>query len=85
MVYYSIRTGRSAERELRGIPKTDLARILRRILALAADPHPPGCMRLSGAEGWRIRQGDWRVIYRVDDATRAVLIVKVGHRREVYR
>ena len=85
MASYSLRVSRSAERELRGIPKPDLERILKRIRALADDPRPHGCVRLSGAPGYRVRQGDWRVIYEVDDLVRAVKIIKVGHRREVYR
>ena len=82
---YSVRIGRTAERELRDISKSDLDRILRRIRSLGADPRPSGCMKLSGADGYRIRQGDWRVIYLVDDAARRVDVVKIGHRREVYR
>ena len=85
MASYSLRIIRSAERELRAIAEADVARILNRIQSLADDPGPLGCMKLSGAEGWRIRQGDWRVVYRVDDAAREVLVGKVGHRREVYR
>ena len=85
MASYSLHLSRSAERELREIPKPDLGRVWRRIRTLEGTPRPPGCMKLAGAEGYRIRQGDWRVIYQVDDETEQVSVVKIGHRREVYR
>jgi mRNA interferase RelE/StbE len=56
-----------------------------RIRKLAEDPRPPGSEKLSGQDRYRIRQGDHRVVYAVDDERRAVEIVKIGHRREVYR
>ena len=82
---YSLRIEARAERELRYVPKRDAERIVRRILALREDPRPSGCMRLSGADGYRIRQGDWRVIYLVDDTACRVDVIKIGNRREVYR
>ncbi len=85
MASYNVHLSRSAERELRGVPPPDLMRIWRRIRALEGDPRPPGCMKLAGAEGYRIRQGDWRVVYLVDDTVRRVDVVKIGHRREIYR
>lgn len=85
MVSYRVLLARSAERELRRVPGPDLPRLVRRIAALGGEPRPGGCMKLSGVEGWRIRQGDWRVVYQIDDAAREVRVVKVGHRREVYR
>ena len=53
--------------------------------ALADDPRPLGCEKLSGREGYRIRVGEWRAIYRVDDQQRRVDVVRVAHRRDVYR
>lgn len=85
MASYSVHLSRSAERELRGVPPPDRMRVWRRIRELEEDPRPSGCMKLAGAEGGRIRQGDWRVIYLADDASREVRIVRIGHRREVYR
>jgi len=85
MDVYSLQIETRAERELRQVPKRDAERLVRRILVLQKDPRPPGCMKLAGADGYRIRQGDWRVIYQVDDTAREIRIVKVGHRREVYR
>ena len=85
MGVYSLRIEARAERDLQGVPGPDLARIVHRIQALQKDPRPRGCMKLAGAEGYRIRQGDWRVIYQVDDEARQVSVVKIVYRREVYR
>lgn len=82
---YSVVIKRSAERELRKIPKQDLRRVVARIQGLTREPHPPGCERLSGQERYRVRQGDYRIVYAVDDEARTVEVVKIGHRREVYR
>jgi mRNA interferase RelE/StbE len=80
----SVVVKRSVERELRAVPKADLDRLVRRIRSLAEDPRPPGSETLSGQDRYRVRQGDYRVVYAVDDE-RIVEIVKIGHRREVYR
>ena len=85
MARYSITVKRSATRELRRIPKRDLRRVAKRIRSLATEPRPCGCEKLSAQERYRVRQGDYRVVYSVDDAERVVCVVKVGHRREVYR
>lgn len=82
---YSLVLKRSAERELRKVPKEDLRRITDRIRELANNPRPIGSEKLSGQDRYRIRQGDYRIVYAVDDASRVVEVVKVGHRREVYR
>jgi mRNA interferase RelE/StbE len=82
---YRLQIKRSAERELRGTPKPDMARIVRRIEKLAEDPRPPGCEKLFDTECHRIRQGDYRILYTVDDKQRFVEIYKIGHRREVYK
>jgi mRNA interferase RelE/StbE len=66
--------------------KADRRRIVGRIQALAAEPRPSGSEKLSGHnDRYRVRQGNYRVVYSIDDAQRIVLIVKVGHRRDVYR
>jgi len=75
----------SAVKELEGIPRRHRQRIVNRIHGLAATPRPAGCERLSGQDRYRVRQGPFRVVYAVDDQSRTVLVVKVGHRREVYR
>ena len=82
---YSVVIKRSAERELRKIPKQDLRRVVTRIQGLAREPRPPGCEKMSGEERYRVRQGDYRIVYAVDDEARTVEVVKIGHRREVYR
>jgi len=82
---YSVEVRLSAVKELDGIPQEDLARVAARIQTLADTPRPPGCEKLSGQERYRVRQGDYRILYEVDDSRRTVTIVKVGHRREVYR
>jgi mRNA interferase RelE/StbE len=85
MASYSVFLKRTAEKELRALPKADIERVVRRIRSLAAEPRPAGCEKLSGEEKFRIRQGNWRVVYEVDDAAGRVEVVKIGHRREVYR
>ena len=82
---YSVRFNRSAEKELRSVPKPDLRRLVAKLAKLASDPRPAGSTKLAGSEHYRIRQGDWRAIYEVDDEKRTVIVVKIGHRREVYR
>lgn len=75
----------SVEKDLQRIPRTDLQRIYQRIRLLCVEPRPPGCEKLAGVNGYRVRQGDYRILYRVDDEARVVEIFKVGHRREIYR
>jgi len=82
---YNLVTKKSAERELRAIPKQDMRRVVTGIQGLAQQPRPAGCEKLSGQERYRVRQGDYRIIYAVNDELRTVEIVKIGHRREVYR
>jgi mRNA interferase RelE/StbE len=85
MAEYKLLFRRSVAKDLRSVPKKDLARILRRIRALAANPRPPGCEKLSGGEYYRVRQGVYRIIYTVSDEEVCVVVVKVAHRREAYR
>lgn len=82
---YSLRMKRNAEKELRAIPKVELPKVVARIHALAADPRPPGSQKMAGESRYRVRQGDYRVLYTIDDMEKVVEIVKIGHRREVYR
>ncbi|MCK5805009.1 MAG: type II toxin-antitoxin system RelE/ParE family toxin [Lentisphaeria bacterium] len=85
MAGYSIFFRKSVERDLSRIPKRELARLMERIQALTTDPRPRGCEKLSGRERYRVRQGRYRVIYSVQDEELTVWIVKVGHRKDVYR
>ena len=82
---YKIRIKPSAVKELEALPNKDLSRVVRRIQGLANNPRPPGCEKLSREEKYRVRQGSYRVVYAISDDERTVVVVKVGHRREVYR
>ena len=87
MAGYRLLIKQSAAREIEALgQKKDRQRIVNRIAALASEPRPAGSEKLAGAEGrYRVRQGQFRIVYAVDDATRTIEVVKVGHRREVYR
>ena len=85
MASYKLRIKPSAARELEAVPKKLRGQIIAKIRRLATDPRPPGSEKLSGEEKYRLRQGDYRVLYSIEDSARAVTIVKLGHRREVYR
>lgn len=82
---YSLSLAKSAERELRALPKSDRLRVIQRMKGLAKNPRPTDRQKISDQECYRVRQGDYRIVYAVDDTARTVNIVKVGHRREVYR
>ena len=85
MASYELVFKRSVAKDLRALPKPHVKRILRRISSLADDPRPPGCEKLSGLERYRIRQGSYRIVYEIEDTRLIVLIVRIGHRRDVYR
>ena len=74
-----------AQKELQRIPQEDYERVREAMRALAHHPRPTGCLALTGRAGWRIRVGDYRVIYEIDDTQHTVTILHVGHRRDVYR
>ncbi|MDD3953067.1 MAG: type II toxin-antitoxin system RelE/ParE family toxin [Lentisphaeria bacterium] len=82
---YKIFFKKSVEKDLRSIPKKDLKKILTRIEALAQEPRPQGYEKLSGQEKYRIRQSTYRIIYSIQDQELTVWVVKVGHRKDVYR
>jgi len=84
MEKYRVFLRKSAADELGRIPKKDLSRVIERIRSLENDARPPGCEKLSALERYRVRQGDYRIIYGVDDDARTLDIVKIGHRSEVY-
>jgi mRNA interferase RelE/StbE len=76
----------SAAKELRAIPnKRDRQRIVKRILGLKTDPRPPGSQKLSGRERYRIRQGQYRIVYGIEKDELVVYVIKIGHRKDVYR
>lgn len=85
MAVYSIFFKDSVRKELDAIPTVYLRRIMERIGQLADNPRPVGSEKLSGQEKYRIRQGSYRIIYSIHDSQVTVWVVKIGHRREVYR
>ena len=83
---YRIEVTKSAAKDIRAISrKADRQRVVARIGALAEDPRPPGCTKLSGKDAYRVRQGAYRILYTIADDVLIVEVVKVGHRRDVYR
>ncbi len=85
MARFELRFKPSVAKDLRGISKTEARRLLKRMEALRDDPRPAGCEKLTGRELYRIRQGAYRIVYSVDDAYVVIEVIKVGHRRDVYR
>ena len=86
MEKYKVSIKRSAVKEIEAIPqKKERQRIIRRIGQLANDPRPPGSKKLSGHDKYRIRQGSYRIVYSIADSELIVVVVKVGHRKDVYR
>jgi mRNA interferase RelE/StbE len=82
---YSLQIKPSAAKELEGLPLRDRRRAVSRIQRLAAEPRPVGAEKLSGQEKYRIRQGDYRILYLIDDVETSVTVVRVAHRNEAYR
>lgn len=85
MANYTVDVRRSAVKEIGDLPKRECVAIVGKIQALARDPRPHGSEKLSGDDKYRLRHGDYRVVYEIDDARKKVTIVRVAHRREVYR
>lgn len=85
MSSYRVALGSSAEKELHRLPKKLIARIVPRLENLASTPRPPGCKKLQGGDReWRIRVGDYRIVYVIDDAAKTIDVTRIAHRREVY-
>lgn len=83
---YRILFTRRAERDLNALPASDQVRIGRRIDALASNPRPRGAKKLSGSEDfYRVRSGVYRVVYRIEDRVITVTVIRIGHRRDIYR
>ena len=86
MALYELLIKPSAVKELKAIKtKKDRRRITRKIQSLAEQPRPPGCKKLSGRNLYRIRQGNYRVVYEIQDSQLIVYVIKIGDRREIYR
>jgi len=82
---YAVEIKPSARKELEALPDHVLSRVVRKIQSLSDNPRPAGCKKLKGYKDlWRIRVGDWRVVYIIDDAVRVVSVTRIAHRREVY-
>ena len=82
---YSVALRSRASRETRRLDRQTLARISKAIDTLGDNPRPPGCLKVKNAEGlWRIRVGDWRIGYEIDDEARTVTVITIGHRSEFY-
>jgi mRNA interferase RelE/StbE len=82
---YKIYIKPTAVKELQKIPKRDVSRIIDKIRSLSSNPRPPGCEKLSSDEKYRVRQGRYRIIYSIEDEKLVVLVIKIGHRKDVYR
>lgn len=81
---YSISILRRAQKELGRLEKLDYQRVRDAIFLLAEQPRPNNCKKLVGREGWRLRIGDLRVIYEIDDKSEMIVVLHIGHRRDVY-
>ena len=75
----------AAAKELEAIPRKDRLRLVTRLKQLSSDPRPPGCEKLSGHDLYRIRQGNYRILYSIEDDALMILVIRIGHRREVFR
>lgn len=86
MVEYAVTFARSARKELEALDPRLVARIVGRIEALITQPRPSGSQKLKGTENqWRVRVGDYRVVYEIDDRDCTILVARIRHRRDVYR
>ena len=86
MSKYAIEVSATAEKQLRKLDSTALGRIVKSFKELASDPRPRGCRKLHGYEGvYRIRSGNFRIIYSIEDQKLLIIILKVGHRKTIYR
>jgi mRNA interferase RelE/StbE len=82
---YSLEVKPSARKELESLPDHVLARVVQKLVSLGHAPRPTGCKKLRGyKDQWRVRVGDWRVVYVIDDAAKLISITRIAHRREVY-
>jgi mRNA interferase RelE/StbE len=81
---YNLEILRRAQKELADLPKDTYLKICDIVQELARDPRPSGCLKLKGREGWRIRVGNYRMLYKIDDQQQIITIFHIGHRRDVY-
>lgn len=81
---YTVRILRRAQKELEALPRSEYDRVRVAIAELATDPRPNGCKKLIDRDGWRVRVGDYRVIYEIDDPAKIVTVLHIGHRSDIY-
>jgi len=82
---YKINIIPSARKDLDNLDKKFFVQIKNKIISLASNPRPSGCLKLTAEEGYRIRSGDYRILYRVDDRNKRIYIYRIKHRKESYR
>jgi len=85
MAQYRVIIRKSVAKDMKGIPQQDARRIVAAIKSLSDNPRPPGTKKLSGQERYRLRQGNYRILYEIEDDRLIVCVVRVGDRRDVYR
>ena len=85
MTSYSVEVKPPARKELEALPDDVLSRVVRKVESLGQTPRPAGCKKLKGyKDQWRVRVGDWRVVYIIDDKAKLISVTRIAHRREVY-
>ena len=85
MAKYKILVKKSAEKELNKIPKKELLKIIDKIKSLSNDPHPAGSIKLTNQEKYRVRVINYRILYKIEGNILTVFVVKIGHRKNIYR
>ena len=85
MIKYKLLIKPSAAKELKKIPKKEIAKVTEKILSLSKEPRPKGCEKLAAKDAYRVRQGSYRIIYTIEDNVLIVIVLKIGHRRDVYK
>lgn len=85
MEKYKIEIKKSAIKELNSIPQKDIQKIISKIRSLSSNPRPQGCTKLTNREDYRIRVGNYRIIYSINDDILIITVIKIGHRKEIYR
>jgi mRNA interferase RelE/StbE len=82
---YEVRLLSRAEKQLQSLDSLPYQSVKKQIYSLRENPRPPGCRKLTNQPGWRVRAGDYRIVYEIDDKSRVVTVLNVGHRKEIYR
>ena len=85
MEKYKIEIKKSAIKELNSIPQKDIQKIITKIHFLSSNPKPQGCTKLTNREDYRIRVGNYRIIYSINEDILIITVIKIGHRKEIYR